>query len=153
MTPTLHPIPPRLKLLILPLNLHLFTIMAEREGVGLNQLLFTKRMSMCLELIQVSENRASKAPNIQPPLGPPTSRGVGEAVHCLRHISFFPEARALQDFVLELERRLGEVVGVFGVVHEPLESDLEVIGRPVARVIDEENRTRRSRDVDGRCRD
>lgn len=74
-------------------------------------------------------------------------------MHCLRHISLFPEARALQDLALELERRLGEVAGEFGVVHELIESDLEVIGRAVAGVIDEENGTRTSRDVDGCCGD
>ncbi|CBI19703.3 unnamed protein product, partial [Vitis vinifera] len=61
MTPALHPIPPRLKLLILPLNLYLFTIMAEREGVGLNKLQFTTRMPMSLGLIQ-SLPRGQSAP-------------------------------------------------------------------------------------------
>lgn len=42
-TPALQPIPPRLKVLMLPRSLYLFTIMAERDGVGLNKLEIDRR--------------------------------------------------------------------------------------------------------------
>ncbi|RYQ87676.1 hypothetical protein Ahy_B09g095203 [Arachis hypogaea] len=63
-TPALQPIPPKLKLLMLPLRLYLFTIIAESEGVGLNKLQFTTRTPISLGLIFVLAERLSKAPNI-----------------------------------------------------------------------------------------
>ncbi|RYQ99203.1 hypothetical protein Ahy_B07g087097 [Arachis hypogaea] len=63
-TPALQPIPPKLKLLMLPLSLYLFTIIAESEGVGLNKLQFTTRTPISLGLIFVLAKRLSKAPNI-----------------------------------------------------------------------------------------
>ncbi|EYU45169.1 hypothetical protein MIMGU_mgv1a015965mg [Erythranthe guttata] len=63
-TPALHPIPPKLKLRIFPLNLYLLTIMAESEGVGLNKLQLTTRMPICFGLTFVLRNKLSSAPNI-----------------------------------------------------------------------------------------
>lgn len=57
--PALHPMPERLKLLMLLLSLYLFIIMAEREGVGEKRLQFTIRMSMSLGLSPVFFKRES----------------------------------------------------------------------------------------------
>ncbi|RDX76866.1 hypothetical protein CR513_43098, partial [Mucuna pruriens] len=46
MTPALHPIPDRLKLMMLLLILNLLTTMALRDGVGQNTLLLVMSMSM-----------------------------------------------------------------------------------------------------------
>ncbi|KAL3814129.1 hypothetical protein ACJIZ3_015397 [Penstemon smallii] len=63
-TPALQPIPPRLKVFMFPRSLYLFTIMAEREGVGLKRLQFTTRIPISFGLIPVALKRLSNAPNM-----------------------------------------------------------------------------------------
>ena len=47
MTPAEHPMPDRLYEMMLELNLKWLTIMADSDGVGLNKLQFTTRISIC----------------------------------------------------------------------------------------------------------
>ncbi|PKI73032.1 hypothetical protein CRG98_006583 [Punica granatum] len=61
--PALHPIPDRLKLLMLLLSLYLLTTIADKEGVGEKRLQLTMRMSMSLAFKPVclkSESRAEE---------------------------------------------------------------------------------------------
>ena len=62
--PALHPIPERLKLFILLLNLYLLITIADKDGVGENRLQFTIKISISLGLRPVFFINESMAANI-----------------------------------------------------------------------------------------
>jgi len=76
-SPALHPIPERLKLLILLLSLYLLITMADKDGVGEKRLQFTMRMSMSFGFRPVFSNKESMAENITSSASPLAASMVG----------------------------------------------------------------------------
>jgi hypothetical protein len=71
-------------------------------------------------------------------------------VHSFGDVSLLAETGALENLALELQRRVVEVAGELGVLHEPVELYLEMRGRKIAGVVDEVDGSRAGHDVDGR---
>ncbi|KAF7827819.1 hypothetical protein G2W53_018983 [Senna tora] len=75
--PALHPIPDKLKLLILLLSLYLFITIAERDGVGEKRLQFTIKISMSLGFNPVFSRRESIAEKMTSSASPLEASMVG----------------------------------------------------------------------------
>ncbi|TYH84694.1 hypothetical protein ES332_D02G213500v1 [Gossypium tomentosum] len=76
-SPALHPIPERLKLLMLLLSLYLLITIADKDGVGEKRLQLTIRISMSLGFSPVFLNNESIAEKITTSASPLAASMVG----------------------------------------------------------------------------
>nr|GMD90480.1 hypothetical protein PanWU01x14_170710 [Ipomoea batatas] len=69
-------------------------------------------------------------------------------MHSLREISLLAESRSFQNLPLEIQRRVVEIAGKPGMIHELLVRDLELNRWPVTGIIHEKNGSGTGHDVE-----